>query len=75
MPHVVNAVYNRIPMKLLVLDNHITAMTGHQPNPGRKVDAYAQSTPYVDIEKVGMEWVWKMWFGFRRMTRRNFERL
>ncbi|MFN3660238.1 MAG: thiamine pyrophosphate-dependent enzyme [Brevinematales bacterium] len=52
MTHVVNAVYNRIPMKLIVLDNHITAMTGHQPNPGSKVDAYAQSTPYVDIEKV-----------------------
>ncbi|NPV38612.1 MAG: indolepyruvate ferredoxin oxidoreductase subunit alpha [Brevinematales bacterium] len=52
MTHVVNAVYNRIPMKLLVLDNHITAMTGHQPNPASKVDAYAHKTPYVDIEKV-----------------------
>ncbi|URA09495.1 thiamine pyrophosphate-dependent enzyme [Thermospira aquatica] len=52
MTHVVNAVYNKIPMKLLVLDNHITAMTGHQPNPASRVNAYAQTTPYVDIEKV-----------------------
>ncbi|MCE4616954.1 MAG: thiamine pyrophosphate-dependent enzyme, partial [Aeropyrum sp.] len=29
-----NAVYNRIPLLLLVLDNMTTAMTGHQPHPG-----------------------------------------
>ena len=31
---VVNAVYNRANMVLVVLDNSTTAMTGHQPHPG-----------------------------------------
>lgn len=31
---VVNAVYNKADMTLIVLDNSTTAMTGHQPHPG-----------------------------------------
>lgn len=31
---VVNAVYNKADMVLIVLDNSTTAMTGHQPHPG-----------------------------------------
>ena len=34
VPGLLNAVYNRIPMKLIILDNSTTAMTGHQPHPG-----------------------------------------
>lgn len=34
---VVNAVYNRADMVLVVLDNSTTAMTGHQPHPGTGV--------------------------------------
>ena len=34
---VVNAVYNRADMILVVLDNSTTAMTGHQPHPGTGV--------------------------------------
>ena len=34
LPGLANAVYNRIPLLLLVLDNMTTAMTGHQPHPG-----------------------------------------
>lgn len=29
-----DVVYNQAPVTLLVLDNHTTAMTGHQPHPG-----------------------------------------
>jgi indolepyruvate ferredoxin oxidoreductase alpha subunit len=34
MTGVANAVYNRAPVTLFVLDNSITAMTGSQPHPG-----------------------------------------
>jgi indolepyruvate ferredoxin oxidoreductase alpha subunit len=34
---VINAVYNRSPVKLFVLDNSTTAMTGAQPHPGTGV--------------------------------------
>jgi indolepyruvate ferredoxin oxidoreductase alpha subunit len=30
----VNAVYNKRHLNLIILDNHTTAMTGHQPHPG-----------------------------------------
>lgn len=32
MTNLVDAVYNRTPITVLILDNRITAMTGHQPN-------------------------------------------
>lgn len=31
---VINAVYNNHPIKIVLLDNYTTAMTGHQPHPG-----------------------------------------
>ncbi len=34
MTGLINAVYNSTPITLIILDNHITAMTGHQPNIG-----------------------------------------
>ncbi|HEX3048512.1 MAG TPA: indolepyruvate ferredoxin oxidoreductase subunit alpha [Bacillota bacterium] len=34
IPGVINAVYNRHPIKIILLDNATTAMTGHQPHPG-----------------------------------------
>lgn len=34
IPGVINAVYNRHPIKMIILDNSTTAMTGHQPHPG-----------------------------------------
>jgi indolepyruvate ferredoxin oxidoreductase alpha subunit len=39
LPPLVNAVYNRAPMLVLVLDNETTAMTGFQPHPGTGVKA------------------------------------
>ena len=35
MTGIANAVYNHHSFVLVVLDNMVTAMTGHQPSPGR----------------------------------------
>lgn len=37
LPGLVNAVYNKSKLVLLVVDNSATAMTGFQPNPGRAI--------------------------------------
>ncbi|KUO91735.1 MAG: indolepyruvate ferredoxin oxidoreductase subunit alpha [Thermocladium sp. ECH_B] len=37
LPALANAVYNRTPLLLLVLDNRTTAMTGGQPNPTHSI--------------------------------------
>lgn len=49
---VVNAVYNRSDMILVVLDNATTAMTGHQPHPGMGITMMGGKTEPIDIKKV-----------------------
>ncbi|SHJ48989.1 indolepyruvate ferredoxin oxidoreductase alpha subunit [Hathewaya proteolytica DSM 3090] len=49
---VINAVYNRADMVLVVLDNSITAMTGHQVNPGMGKNVFGQVTNVISIKKV-----------------------
>ena len=39
IPGLINAVFNNHDMTLIILDNSITAMTGHQPNPGVDMQA------------------------------------
>ncbi len=51
IPGLINAVFNRHNITLIILDNRTTAMTGHQPNPGvdmneLNLDGYGQ----IDIE-------------------------
>jgi indolepyruvate ferredoxin oxidoreductase alpha subunit len=46
----VNAVYNHGRSTVLILDNSITAMTGHQPNPTVGYDIRKQETYKLDIE-------------------------
>ncbi len=49
----VNAVFNRHDLTLVILDNSITAMTGHQPNPGVDMaDFQLQGYGRVSIEAV-----------------------
>lgn len=48
----VNAVYNGANITVVILDNRITAMTGHQPNPTTGVTACGVSTPSVSIEAI-----------------------
>lgn len=48
----VDAVYNNSNITLLILDNHTTAMTGHQEHPGTGISAQGQQTTAVDIESL-----------------------
>ncbi|MEN6443192.1 MAG: indolepyruvate ferredoxin oxidoreductase subunit alpha [Methanoregula sp.] len=46
----INAVYNGANMTVVILDNRITAMTGHQPNPNTGVTATGVATPPVSLD-------------------------
>jgi indolepyruvate ferredoxin oxidoreductase alpha subunit len=52
MTNLVNLVYNGGHSTVIILDNRVTAMTGHQPNPssGRRIDG----TPAPAIDFVGL---------------------
>ena len=52
MTGVVNAVYNRSDIILIVLDNATTAMTGHQPHPGTGATMMGKVHTPVSIEKI-----------------------
>jgi indolepyruvate ferredoxin oxidoreductase alpha subunit len=46
----INAVYNGANMVVVILDNRITAMTGHQPNPNTGVTACGVQSPSLSLE-------------------------
>jgi indolepyruvate ferredoxin oxidoreductase alpha subunit len=48
----INAVYNGADMTVVILDNRITAMTGHQPNPNTGVTACGVATPAVSLDAI-----------------------
>ena len=48
----IDAVYNNTPTVMVILDNRITAMTGHQENPGTGRTLMGQPAPVVDIEGI-----------------------
>lgn len=52
MPGIVNAVFNKSDMLVIVLDNRITAMTGHQNNPSTGITAVGDPTKQVKIEEI-----------------------
>lgn len=49
IPSLLNASYNSGSVKLVILDNRTTAMTGHQGNPGSGLSARLQPAPEVDL--------------------------
>lgn len=49
IPSLVNAVYNRANITIIILDNRITAMTGHQQNPGTGVTLQGQPVHEFDF--------------------------
>ena len=49
---IANAVYNGAHMVAVILDNHSTAMTGHQPNPSTGRNAMGEVAEVIDIEAV-----------------------
>jgi indolepyruvate ferredoxin oxidoreductase alpha subunit len=57
----VNAVYNQHPVKIIVVDNQTTAMTGHQPHPGTGMTGMGVQNEQISIEAVakgvGVEYV------------------
>ena len=52
MTGLLDAVYNKTPITLVVLDNRITAMTGHQPNPGSGRTILGIDSPAVRIADI-----------------------
>ncbi|MFW5487226.1 MAG: indolepyruvate ferredoxin oxidoreductase subunit alpha [Desulfovibrio sp.] len=48
----VNAVFNKHNILIVILDNHTTAMTGHQPNPGVEITAMGANESQVSIEAI-----------------------
>jgi indolepyruvate ferredoxin oxidoreductase alpha subunit len=47
-----NAVYNKSNITIVVADNGTTAMTGFQPHPGSGEDIHRQPAPLISVEKL-----------------------
>ena len=64
IPPLINAVYNQANITVLLLDNHITAMTGGQEHPGTGNTLRGEAAPKVDYEAlvraIGVNWVRKV---------------
>ncbi|MDD5750818.1 MAG: thiamine pyrophosphate-dependent enzyme [Candidatus Pacebacteria bacterium] len=52
MPALLNASYNRSNILAIIVDNRITAMTGHQPNPGMGQNAEEGTVSEARIEQI-----------------------
>ncbi|MCM1985539.1 indolepyruvate ferredoxin oxidoreductase subunit alpha [Methanococcoides seepicolus] len=52
MNGLLNAVYNKANITVAILDNRITAMTGHQPNPGMGLTSTGEATKEIDLEQL-----------------------
>jgi len=48
----INAVYNKSNPLMIVMDNRITAMTGHQPNPGMGKNLMGENAPELQIADI-----------------------
>ena len=61
LPALIDAVYNDADITVLLLDNHITAMTGGQDHPGTGRTLRGEPAPRVDYEALvraaGVKWV------------------
>ena len=52
LPGLLNAAYNGARMTVAILDNSITAMTGHQPHPGSGATAAGDPSPPLSLEEI-----------------------
>lgn len=61
IPPLIDAVYNKADITVIVLDNHITAMTGGQDHPGTGRSLRGEAAPRVDYaalcRAIGIDWV------------------
>ncbi len=60
IPGLINAVFNNHPFTLVILDNGITAMTGHQPHPGADLEKmnltdYGRVSIEAVVEAIGVK--------------------
>jgi indolepyruvate ferredoxin oxidoreductase alpha subunit len=64
IPQLINAVYNQANITVMLLDNHVTAMTGGQQHPGTGKTLRGEDVPKVDYEAlvraIGVKWVRKV---------------
>ncbi|UCE73002.1 MAG: indolepyruvate ferredoxin oxidoreductase subunit alpha [Methanomassiliicoccales archaeon] len=52
IPPLLNAVFNRSDITVIILDNRTTAMTGFQPHPGVGITASGEETKMISIEEI-----------------------
>ncbi len=52
IPALINTVFNKSNPLIIVMDNRITAMTGHQPNPGMGQTGMGEVTDEIKIEEI-----------------------
>jgi len=61
IPPLIDAVYNKVDITVIILDNHITAMTGGQDHAGTGKSLRGEETHRIDFEDMvkacGVEWV------------------
>ncbi len=64
VPPLIDAVYNEADITIILLDNHVTGMTGGQDHPGTGLTLRKKKTHRVDYEDVckaiGVKWVKKV---------------
>ncbi|MEM1573222.1 MAG: indolepyruvate ferredoxin oxidoreductase subunit alpha [Candidatus Methanomethylicaceae archaeon] len=52
IPALINATFNKANIKVMILDNFVTGMTGYQPHPGTGKTAMGLETKKVKIEEI-----------------------
>lgn len=52
IPALINSVYNQSSPLIIIMDNRITAMTGHQPNPGMGKTGMGEDVEEIKIEGI-----------------------
>jgi len=52
IPALINAVFNKSNQLIIIMDNRITAMTGHQPNPGMGKTGMGEESKEIKIEEI-----------------------
>jgi len=52
IPGLINMVYNKSNTLVIIMDNRITAMTGHQPHPGVGRTGMGETTDEIEIDKI-----------------------
>ena len=52
IPALINSVFNKSNALIVVMDNRITAMTGHQPNPGSGSTGMGESSEELKIDEI-----------------------